>query len=74
MGDVECMKDSVCNAGNVCGRASVEEEIATTVSSKLMEDGSIMLCLRFVSKMLMRVVLGARGARTYLAVVGSLRV
>ena len=28
MGDVKCLKDSVRNAGNVCGRASVEEEIA----------------------------------------------
>jgi hypothetical protein len=28
MGDVKCLKYSVCNASNVCGRASVEEEIA----------------------------------------------
>ena len=77
MGDVKCLKDSIRNAGNVCGRVSVEEESLyqdTTVSSELMEDGSIVLCLRFVSKMLMRVVPGARGAQTYLAVVRSLRV
>jgi hypothetical protein len=28
MGDVKCLKDSVRNAGNVCGSVSVEEEIA----------------------------------------------
>ena len=28
MGDVKCLKESVRNAGNVCGRASTEEEIA----------------------------------------------
>jgi hypothetical protein len=27
MSDVKCLGDSICNAGNVCGRASVEEEI-----------------------------------------------
>ena len=27
MGDVKCLKDSVRNAGNVCGRASMEKEI-----------------------------------------------
>jgi hypothetical protein len=43
----------------------------TAASSKVMEEGSIILCQRFVCKMLMREVPGARGARTYLAVVGS---
>jgi len=28
MGDVKCVKDSVRNAGNICGSVSVEEEIA----------------------------------------------
>ena len=28
MGDVKCLKDSVRNAGNICGSVSVEEEIA----------------------------------------------
>jgi len=28
MGDVKCLKDSVCSASNICGSASVEEEIA----------------------------------------------
>ncbi len=28
MGDVKCLKYSVCNAGNICGIVSVEEEIA----------------------------------------------
>ena len=28
MGDVKCLKDSVCNAGNICGSVSVEKEIA----------------------------------------------
>jgi hypothetical protein len=28
MGDVKCLKDSVCNAGNICSSVSVEEEIA----------------------------------------------
>ena len=27
MGDVKCLEDSIHNAGNVCGRASVEEEV-----------------------------------------------
>ncbi len=27
-GDVKCLEDSICNAGNVCGRASVEEKVA----------------------------------------------
>ncbi len=77
MGDVKCLKDSIRNAGNVCGRVSVEEESLyqdTTVSSELMEDGSIVLCLRFVSKMLMRVVPGARGTRTFLVIVRFLKV
>jgi hypothetical protein len=38
-----------------------------------MEVGSILLLHRFVSKMLMRVVPGARGSQTYLAVVGFWR-
>ena len=38
-----------------------------------MEDGSIVLCRRFVSKMLMRVVPGARGAHMYSTVVRSWR-
>jgi hypothetical protein len=45
----------------------------TTASSKVMEDRSIVLCRRFASNMLMRVVPGARGAQTYSAVVGSWR-
>ena len=28
MGDVKCLKDSVRNAGNICGIVSVEEEVA----------------------------------------------
>ena len=28
MGEVKCLKDSVRNAGNICGSVSVEEEIA----------------------------------------------
>ncbi len=28
MGDVKYLKDSVCNAGNICGIVSVEEEVA----------------------------------------------
>jgi hypothetical protein len=28
MGDIKCLKDSICNAGNICGSVSVEEEIA----------------------------------------------
>ena len=28
MGDVKCLKVSVCSAGNICGSVSVEEEIA----------------------------------------------
>ena len=28
LGDVKCLKDSVHNAGNICGSVSVEEEIA----------------------------------------------
>ena len=77
MGDVKCLKDSVCNAGKICGSVSRRRRSLyqdTTVSSKLMEDGSIVLCSRFMSKMLMHVVPGARGAQTYLAVVRSLRV
>jgi hypothetical protein len=45
----------------------------TTASSKVMGDGSIVSCRRFISRELMRVVPGARGARTYSAVVGSWR-
>jgi hypothetical protein len=45
----------------------------TMASSKVMEDRSIVLCRRFDSKMLMRVGPGARGIRTYSAVVGSWR-
>ncbi len=45
----------------------------TAASLKVMEEGSIVLCQRFVSRMLMRVVPGARVARTYLAVLGSWR-
>ncbi len=45
----------------------------TTASSKVMEEGSIVLFHRFVSRMLMRVVSGARGSQTHLAVVGSWR-
>ena len=42
-------------------------------SLKVMEDGSIVLCWRFDSNMLMSVVPGARGTQTYSAVVGSRR-
>jgi hypothetical protein len=28
MGDIKCLEDSIRTAGNVCGRASVEEEVA----------------------------------------------
>ncbi len=28
MGDVKCLKDSVCSARDICGSVSVEEEIA----------------------------------------------
>ena len=42
-------------------------------SLRVMEDGSIVLCWRFDSNMLMSVVPGARGTQTYLAVVGSWR-
>ncbi len=28
MGNLKCLKDSVCNVGNICGSVSVEEEIA----------------------------------------------
>ncbi len=41
--------------------------------SKAMEEGSIALFCWFVSKMLMRAVPDARGAQTYLAVVGFWR-
>ncbi len=44
-----------------------------TASSKVMGDGSIVSYRRFISRELMRVVPGARGARTYLVVVGSWR-
>jgi hypothetical protein len=40
---------------------------------KVMEDRSIVLCRRFASNMVMRVMPGARGAQTYSAVVGSWR-
>ncbi len=43
------------------------------VSSKVMEVESIVLLRRFVSKMSMGVVPGARGSQTYLAVVGFWR-
>ncbi len=42
-------------------------------SSKVMGDGSIVSCQRFISRELIRVVPGARGVQTYLAVVGSWR-
>ncbi len=45
----------------------------TTASSKVVGDGSIVSCRRFISRELMRVVPGARGAQTYSAVVGSWR-
>ncbi len=45
----------------------------TTTSSKVMGDGSIVSCRRFISRELMHVVPGARGAQTYSAVVGSWR-
>ena len=45
----------------------------TMVSSKVMDEGSMPLLRMFMSRMLMRMVPGARGSRTYLAVVGSWR-
>ncbi len=45
----------------------------TMASSKVMGDGSIISCRRFISRELMRVVPGARGAQTYSVVVGSWR-
>ena len=45
----------------------------TVASSKMMEEGSIVLCQRFIRSMLMRLVPVARGARMYLAEVGSWR-
>ncbi len=75
-GDVKCLEDSCLNAGSVCGRASVEVEVTIPGHYGILKgDGGRInrIVRRFVSKMLMRVVPGARGARTYLAVVGSLR-
>jgi hypothetical protein len=54
----------------------VEEEVTIPGHDgipKVMEDRSIVLCRRFDGKMLMCVVPGARGIRTYSAVVGSWR-
>ena len=45
----------------------------TVASLKVMEERLVVLCRRFVSKMLMRVLPVARGARTYSAEVGSWR-
>jgi hypothetical protein len=45
----------------------------TAASSKVMEEGSSVLCCKFVSRMLMHVVPDARGAGTYLAVLASWR-
>ncbi len=52
-------------------RRSLYQDIAA--SSKVMEEGSIILCHRFVSKMLMHAVPSVRGAQTCPAVVGSWR-
>ncbi len=60
---------SVAVAEHLWRRRSLYQDPA--VSSKVMEEKSIALCRRFVSKMLMRVVPGARDAGTYSAVVGS---
>ncbi len=45
----------------------------TTVSSKVMEEESVVLLHRFVSRMLMCVMPGASGSHTYSAVGGSWR-
>ncbi len=76
-GDIKHLEDLVLSASSAGGRVSVEEEILlyqdTVASLKVMEEGSVVLCWRFVSMMLMHVVPGARGAHTYLAEVGSWR-
>ena len=45
----------------------------TMASLKVMEEGSIVLLCRFISRMLMHVVPDARGSQLYSAVVGSWR-
>ena len=45
----------------------------TVATLKVMKEGSFVLCWRFIRSMLMHVVLVARGARMYLAEVGSWR-
>jgi hypothetical protein len=75
-GDIKRLEDPVFNASVSVAerpwrRRSLYQD--TTASSKVMEEGSIVLCWRLVGKMLMRLVPGARGAQTYLAVVGSWR-
>jgi hypothetical protein len=71
------MWSSVCRRGDI-KRLELEDPVLnassvlyqdTAASSKVMEEGSIILCQWFVSKMLMHAVPGARGAQTYLAVV-----
>jgi len=84
LGRVECVGELTSNAWTIpfsmlvvsvaerpWRRRSLYQD--TMASSKEMEDGSIVLCRRFDSKMLMCVVPGARGTRTYSAVVGSWR-
>jgi hypothetical protein len=74
MGDVKLLEDSICNAGNVCSRASVEEEVAIPGHYSILKvDGGRIN--RIVLKVYEQNVdaFGARGARTYLAVVRSLR-
>ena len=39
MGDIKCLEDSIRTAGNVCGRASVEEEVAISGHYRLKVDG-----------------------------------
>jgi hypothetical protein len=77
MGDVKRFKDFIHNAGNVCGRESAEEEVAIPGHYGILkvDRGWINRVVLKVHEQSvdMRVVPGARGAQTYLAVVRSLR-
>ncbi len=77
MGDIKCLKDSIHSASNVCGRVSMEEDIAIPGHYGIFKvDGG------WINRVVLKVceqnvdACGARfrGAQTYSAVVRSLRV
>ncbi len=81
---VVCVGEAIPNASNILfsipvvsvaerpwSRRSMYQ--GTTTSSKVMDEGLMTLLHMFMSRMLMHAVPGARGSRTYLAVVGSWR-